>query len=162
MKAIIYAGIGLFAAASVYGAADLYNSQQKGTLSKLYKDEATDKGDIIKENVTSVVIPVKNTEVNAPEVKMNTAQTKATKKIKTPRRTIRMEDFSRSRIVQEPQVEVEKPLEVITATTPQKEEMVTVINKPVTIKKETQRKINLDMFSRAPLRKPVKTTLIKN
>ena len=73
-----------------------------------------------------------------------------------------MEDFSRSRIVQEPPVEVEKPLEVITETTPQKEEIATVINKPVTVKKETQRKINLDMFSRAPLRKPVKTTLIKN
>ena len=162
MKAIIYAGIGLFAAASVYGAADLYNSQQKGTLSKLYKDEATDKGDILKENVTSVVIPVKNTEVNATEAKMNTAQTKATKKIRPPKRTIRMEDFSRSRIVQEPPIEVEKPLEVIAETTPQKEETATVINKPVTVKRETQRKINLDMFSRAPLRKPVKTTLIKN
>lgn len=162
MKAIIYAGIGLFAAASVYGAADLYNSQQKGTLSKLYKEEGSEKGDLIKENVTTVVIPVKNTEMNATEVIMNTAQTKAIKKIKTSKRTIRMEDFSRSRIVEERPVEFEKPLEVITETTKQKEEPATLTNKSVTVKKEPQRKINLDMFSRAPLRKPVKTTLIKN
>ena len=32
MKAIIYAGIGLFSIASVYGVADYYNSKKTGNL----------------------------------------------------------------------------------------------------------------------------------
>ena len=35
MKAIIYAGIGLFSIASVYGVADYYNSKKNGELKKL-------------------------------------------------------------------------------------------------------------------------------
>ena len=38
MKAIIYAGLGLFSVATVYGVVDYYNSQKKGTLDNLYKE----------------------------------------------------------------------------------------------------------------------------
>ena len=39
MKAIIYAGIGLFSIASVYGVADYYKSKKNGELKKLYVEE---------------------------------------------------------------------------------------------------------------------------
>jgi len=43
MKAIIYAGIGLFSAASIYGLTDYYHSEEKGTLKNLYKEAPVSK-----------------------------------------------------------------------------------------------------------------------
>jgi hypothetical protein len=157
MKAIIYAGIGLFAVASVYGLADYYNTQKKGTLDKLYKDEATPV-EIKKNDPNAIALPVKNVEINNATDKTLAVAVKASKKIK---RKIRFEDFSRSRIVEELPVEIAKPETEIKTIPVKKEDQED--NKPMINNKEPERKISLDMFSRAPLRKKVKTeTVIKD
>ena len=40
MKAIIYAGIGLFSAASVYGVADFYQTQKSGKMKGMYQENS--------------------------------------------------------------------------------------------------------------------------
>jgi len=151
MKAIIYAGIGLFSVASVYGVVDYYQSQKKGTLNQLYKEDEVQEVPAISP-AEEVAVPVKNTEsvvAGKPEEK-NTA--KAIKKIRVPRRTIRMEDFSRGKI--EAPVEISVPLLPEKEPVEKKEEIKPVelkIETPV-VKKEPSRKLSLDLFSRAPLR----------
>jgi hypothetical protein len=157
MKAIIYAGIGLFAAASVYGVADYYNTQKKGTLDKLYKDEEPPV-EIKKNDPNTIALPVKNVEINNANDKTLAVAVKATKKIK---RKIRFEDFSRSRIIDELPAEMEKPTTEIKTIPVKKEDPED--NKPMISNKEPERKISLDMFSRAPLRKKIKAeTVIKD
>lgn len=97
MKAIIYAGIGLFSIASVYGIADYYSSNKKGELKKLYAEEEKIPAPVpVEQEKTVEVVPVK--EITASEVKVAKAKTKAPKKVKKVKRTIRFEDFSRARI----------------------------------------------------------------
>ena len=106
MKAIIYAGIGLFSIATVYGVVDYYNTQKKGTMDKLYKEPeeavVTDEP-----QVTTKVVPANLTEINTVRT---VAVSKVAKKLKKHKRTIRLEDFSRGRI-EEPIV-IEKTIEV--------------------------------------------------
>ncbi|MBL7702449.1 MAG: hypothetical protein JNM14_09375 [Ferruginibacter sp.] len=110
MKAIIYAGIGLFSVASVYGIADYYSSSKKGELQKLYVEEKQPAPVSVEKEKTVEVIPVKNTETPPAETKVVKAKTKSSKKAKKAKKTIRFENFSRGRI-KEPVVLEEKVVE---------------------------------------------------
>ena len=158
MKAIIYAGIGLFSVATVYGVVDYYNSQKKGTLDKLYKEPEEE---LVTETpqINTKLLPVNFTETKT----VNTvAVSKVVKKSKKQKRTIRLEEFSRGRIEEPvvlentswaaPVIEEAKKPELAPVT----EVKAETIARHAIVKKEMPRKISLDDFSRAPLRKPVK------
>jgi hypothetical protein len=98
MKAIIYAGIGLFSIASVYGVADYYNSRKNGELKKLYVEEKVPVVVPSAEEKTTEVIPVKNAETSPAETKVITAKVKSSKKMKKFEKKLRFENFSRARI----------------------------------------------------------------
>ena len=156
MKAIMYAGIGLFSVATVYGVADFYSSKKKGTLDKLYVEEETASIPKVEEK-TTVVLPVINKETEAVENTAVTAKTKSAKKLKGRVKEIRMEDFSRARIpepliAEEPTIEPIKTGEV--EAVPAK--LTVEPEEKVEVKTEPERKITLDKFSRAPLKKQVK------
>lgn len=149
MKTIIYAGIGLFAAASIYGAADYFRSSKKGTLKALYQEEQA---------IEPAVAPVKTATVTAADLKTDSKNsgsdtaatktvTKAVNKVKAKRpKRIRMEDFSRGRIEEELIIPVEEEKaepEVKPAPAEKKDEVVVDV-KPV-------KKSLMEGFSRAPL-----------
>jgi hypothetical protein len=103
MKAIIYAGIGLFSAATVYGVVDYYGTKKTGTLDKMYKEEETVLP-VKEETMSTVELPVKNEPVKATVAKTKIATTKNSKAkrtypFKTTVREIKFSDFSRGRIV---------------------------------------------------------------
>jgi hypothetical protein len=162
MKAIIYAGIGLFSVATVYGVADFYSSKKKGTLDKLYVEEEMPAVSKVEEK-TTVILPVKNEGAEAAENTTGTVKAKSAKKLKVPIKQIKMEDFSRARI---PEPVVIDDLKV----EPVKKEEVEVVpvkltvepTEAVEVKTEPERKISFDKFSRAPLKKPVKKITLKN
>lgn len=167
MKAIIYAGIGLFSVASVYGVADYYSTQKKGTLDKIYQEEVVTEPDI-KSGITKVDMPLKKDELNLTNEKNIFAVAKAPKKIKAQKRTIKMEDFSRGRIVEPMPLELLKPVEMIKAIPVKVNEeritekkALTESYTPMISTKEPERKLTLQMFSRAPLRYPSKNKLAK-
>jgi hypothetical protein len=155
MKAIIYAGIGLFAAASVYGVADYYSTQKKGTLEKLYKEEE------VKETpVNTIAAPVIAEPLNkVTSVPLNTTNNKAVKIVRKKTNTskrIRLEDFSRGRIMEPLPVEEIKE-EPVKKEEPGLRPAVSITSKPEEIsKKEPERKLSLEMFSRAPLKRTIK------
>jgi hypothetical protein len=103
MKAIIYTGIALFSAASVYGLTDYYKSNKNGSLNNLYKETE------LQEKVYSMaplmkLIAADNEAValqnsTAKEKKEQLAEEMLLKNLsyKTDRR-IDLEDFSRGRI----------------------------------------------------------------
>lgn len=97
MKAIIYAGIGLFSIATIYGVADYYSSEKNGTLKKLYVDDEIAVTPKVEEKSTTV-IPLLNTEVKPAEIKIFTAKARSAKKIKHSPKEIKFSDFSRARI----------------------------------------------------------------
>jgi hypothetical protein len=103
MKAIIYAGIGLFSAATVYGVVDYYGTKKTGMLDKMYKEE-----EIVlpakEETMSTVELPVKNEPVKATVVKTKIATTKNSKAkrtypFKATVREVKFSDFSRGRII---------------------------------------------------------------
>lgn len=98
MKAIIYAGIGLFSIASVYGVADYYKSKKSGELKKLYVEEKVPVLVPAAEEKTVEAIPVKNGEATTAETKVVTAKVKSPKKVKKVEKVLRFENFSRARI----------------------------------------------------------------
>jgi len=159
MKAIIYAGIGLFSVATVYGVVDYYNSQKKGTLDKLYKEPEEV---VVTERplISTTATPINTTGTNPGN---SISVSKAVKKSRHQKRTIRLDEFSRGRIEEpvvivpetwtEPVKEEAKKPEVV----PAPEARVEPVVQPAVVKKELRRKISLDQFSRAPLRIPVKT-----
>lgn len=160
MKAIIYAGIGLFSVASVYGVADYYSTQKKGTLDKMYQEDVVAEQDT-KSVITQVDMPLKKDELNSAVDKNIFVAAKVSKKIKTQKRTIKMEDFSRGRIDEPMPLELLKPVKVNEERITEKK-AVTETYTPVISTKEPERKLSLQMFSRAPLRYPAKTRLVKN
>lgn len=107
MKAIIYAGIGLFSVATVYGVSDYYNSKKNGELKKLYVEEKLPPPAPAAEEKTVEVIPVKNAETTSTETKAVKTKVRSPKKVKQVKKTIRFENFSRGRI-KEPVVLEEK------------------------------------------------------
>jgi hypothetical protein len=155
MKAIIYAGIGLFSVATVYGVADFYSSKKKGTLDKLYVEEEVPAEPKVEEK-TTIVLPVKNTETASVENTAVTAKAKSAKKVKGLVKKIRMEDFSRARI---PEPVVVEDLKVEPVKTEEIEVVpVKLTSEPLQeeVKIEPERKLSFDKFSRAPLKKYVK------
>ena len=151
---------GLFSVASVYGVADYYSTQKKGTLDKLYQEDVVAEQDT-KSVITQVDMPLKKDELNSAVDKSIFVAAKVSKKIKTQKRTIKMEDFSRGRIDEPMPLELLKPVKVNEERITEKK-AVTETYTPVISTKEPERKLSLQMFSRAPLRYPAKTRLVKN
>ena len=156
MKAIIYAGIGLFSVATVYGIADYYTTQKKGTLDNLYKDQE----EVSVESEVKTVATIVPAKLEETAVTSNKVVAKTNKKSR--KRTIRLDDFSRGRI--------EEPINIVQPVKeyPQKEVVTPVIEvkaetttPSVVEKKEEPRKFSFDQFSRAPLRNPVKKMVAK-
>lgn len=159
MKAIIYAGIGLFSVATVYGVADYYSSQKKGKLDNLYKEQEETPMETEKSAVTTTTLPV---NVSGEIVVNSKAVSKTNKKSKKIKRTIRLEEFSRGKIEESIIPEPEKKPETV-KDAPKKNEASPVIEvkaaepvQHVMVKKYLERKFSLDQFSRAPLRNPVR------
>lgn len=153
MKAIIYAGIGLFSVATVYGLTDYYSSKKSGDLEKLYVEEEPAVAKPAGES-SSAVLPVAMNETVLPEATAMTSKAKTKKKAKKPvEKLIRAEDFSRAKIpepvIDEAVIIEEKKPE------PAPEKITTEVKEKPEIK-FTERKISSDMFSRAPLKKKVK------
>lgn len=118
MKVIIYAGLSLFSVASVYGVADYYQSEKKGTLKNLYKETETlqikdmertittdeySRGKIeeptsLSEQTSSVNKPV--ALVKAKEKKKVTVAKKTSRTTKSVNnnRKINLENFSRAKL----------------------------------------------------------------
>jgi hypothetical protein len=102
MKAIIYAGISLFSAATVYGVADYYGTKKNGVLDKMYKEESTTVAEKEKTSIVPLSPPELKNETIAVSgkstiTKSNTA--KKVKKFKKPVFKIKLSDFSRGRLV---------------------------------------------------------------
>ncbi len=161
MKAIIYAGIGLFSVATVYGVADYYTTQKKGTLDKLYKEPEEV---VVTETpvLTSKTLPANITETNVVNTK---AVTNVARKSKRRKRTIRLDDFSRGRIEEPIMVEPVKWIGPVQGEAKKKETSVTdakmeKVTPSTVIKKELPRRLSLDQFSRAPLRVPVRKEVV--
>jgi hypothetical protein len=152
MKAIIYAGIGLFSMATVYGLTDYYSSKKTGSLEKLYTEEepAPVKPD---EAVHTKIPVVEATKTVLPEARAVVKKAASKKSKHAAKKFIRAEDFSRARIPEpEPADEIlveEKKPEPATAMP-----VAALTEKPEI--KETEKKISLDMYSRAPLKKKVR------
>lgn len=103
MKAIIFAGIGLFAAATIYGITDFAADKKKGTIDKLYKEEPAPATAAAEANETATVpvaaVEEKKQATTTAPVKKATARKKATQ-FKAPEiREIRLSEFSRGRII---------------------------------------------------------------
>ena len=116
MKAIIYTGIGLFLAASIFGAVDYYNTNKKGAIDKLYKAKVTVLQPEEEKNSTIELSKVETkTEATvataSSTVKKNIA--KKYRKFKKPVPEIKFSDFSRGRILSKKIVEGEKTIEAV-------------------------------------------------
>ncbi len=115
MKAIIYVGIGLFSAATVYGVADYYATEKRGTMDKIYKEEEPVLP-VKEETINTVELPLKNEAVKpgATKIAVTKVSTEKTfKKFKAPVREIKFSDFSRGRIVPKKVVEEVKIVEPV-------------------------------------------------
>ncbi len=126
MKAIIIAGISLFAAATIYGITDFAADKKKGTLDKLYKEEATVPSEKDNEVSAASAVTVEKTEVpsgtavNSTAAVKRTTPRKKTKKVKAEEiRFIKLENFSRGRIIPKA---VKDEVPEVTATDLKKEE----------------------------------------
>ncbi|MGB4843104.1 MAG: hypothetical protein WBP16_01425 [Ferruginibacter sp.] len=154
MKAIIYAGIGLFSVATAYGVADYYSSNKKGTLNELYAEEEAQP--IVKtDEIKTTAIPVREIEAATPASEVVIPVVKSTKKEKRASKKINTKEFSRARIPEAVEIETEKEEPVLE----KKEAVPAEIVMP---KEENVRKISFEKFSRAPLKKPVKKITMKS
>jgi hypothetical protein len=102
MKAIIYAGIGLFSAATVYGIADYYGTKKSGSLEKMYKEETAPLP--VKEKASAVPLPSAELkkETIAVSGKSTITKSNAAKKVKKIKKAvpkIKFSDFSRGRLI---------------------------------------------------------------
>ena len=114
MKAIIYAGIGLFSAAAVYGITDYYSTNKKGVVDKMYKEEEAMETKS-EPAVTTVAMPVTSTTATT-ESKVVIAKTTNKKLVKKQKRFVRrfeLGDFSRGRILPKKVIEEPEVKEVV-------------------------------------------------
>lgn len=115
MKTIIYAGIGLFTVATIYGATDFYQSNKKGVLINLYSEKSTSAQQVVskenekptikmedysraileteldKEALSSEALLIENKKISS------VVSRKKVNKRKVPK--IKFSDFSRSKLV---------------------------------------------------------------
>lgn len=101
MKAIIFAGIGLFAAATIYGITDFAADKKKGTIDKLYKEEPAPAAAAANETaVTPVVAAEEKTTAPVTAPASKAAAKKKVKKFKVEEvREFKFSEFSRGRII---------------------------------------------------------------
>jgi hypothetical protein len=165
MKAIIYAGIGLFSVASVYGVIDYYGAKKQGVFNNLYTEKAEPAVAAANNPATTAVL--KTTIADAPlaavEKKVLTAKEKKAKKMK---RTINFKSFSRGEIIEEMPVTEPAPISIPKPVTVAMAEPVPApvaapaeqpVEKPAVKEEPAQRpKIDMRMFSRSPLKRQVK------
>jgi hypothetical protein len=171
MKAIIYAGIGLFSVASVYGVIDYYGAKKQGVFANLYTEEAEDKLPAVAANNPATTALLKKTPIAEPAaaVEKKTVAPKE-KKIKKVKRTINLKSFSRGEIVEEmPLADINKipvaaPKPLIVAE-PVATLAVVTAEAPVEVEKPAAKElpakrpeVSMSMFSRGSLKKRVKKT----
>jgi hypothetical protein len=156
MKTMIYASIGLFSIATLYGIADYNKSKKTGALERLYVEE---------EPVSNEVSTLKPARVvnTSLVVKPNDATNKTVSKRSAgtgeARRSLRLEDYSRGKIGEEYLPGIETAALPIGKVSPVKEEIKTAAPKLKSIKikrSKPARKIKLEMFSRGKPEAPVK------
>ncbi|MES2429918.1 MAG: hypothetical protein V4556_03215 [Bacteroidota bacterium] len=96
MKAIIYAGIGLFSVASLYGVADFYQEQKKGKFNTLYKKDKVPVVEIVPDTIASI----KDNNVVSTKNEAGTPKKRKYRKVKKQKvePEINLESFSRGRI----------------------------------------------------------------
>ena len=161
MKAIIYAGTGLITMATMFGLADYFNSKKTGQLDHLYKEEAAPLEAV--NSQPSVTVPLAtNLTADLPAAYPVASVTMAKKagKRKQQKRTIRLQEFSRARIIEPiredqilPEIKKEDPAKGMESKPA--EEKINGNGQPDKALKP-ERRISLNMFSRAPLRIPIK------
>ncbi len=170
MKAIIYAGIGLFSVATVYGVIDYYGAKKQGVFTNLYTEEAeVHQPAVAAANNPATTALLKKAAAAEPvaavEKKVVAAKEKKTKKMK---RTINLKSFSRGEIVEEmPVADIDKipvaapkPLTVAEPVAdPAVADTPAEIEKPVAKELPAKRpEVSMSMFSRGSLKKRVKKT----
>jgi superfamily I DNA and/or RNA helicase len=168
MKAIIYAAVALFTAASIYGATDYFRSASIGSLKNLYAEPPAEAA-VIKKDNTSNLTPVSTSSTDEKKSNLITGISQAKKKASKPRVKekvfFKLDDFSRARIpdriIIEPVEEIPSAVETQPATVatamPEEEN-----RKPEKTTVKTRRKISLDEFSRAmPVAKIKTDSLVK-
>jgi hypothetical protein len=166
MKAIIYAGIGLFSVASVYGVIDYYGAKKQGVLNNLYTGQAEETPPAATTKAATTT-SFNNTavDVDAPPVKVEKKAVAAKeRKTKKQKRSIQFKSFSRGQILEEipvsERVPVPQPASAVAAApvaVPAPAPAEQLVEKPVA--KEIlapKPKIDMEMFSRAPLKRKVK------
>jgi hypothetical protein len=177
MKAIIYAGIGLFSVASVYGVIDYYGAKKQGVLSNLYNEDAPEAPETaadVKETKNAVTTAVlKNTvAANNPAAATAKAVPAKVKKAKKEKRYVKFSDFSRGAIIREQVLAITPPpaskpepapvavpavaAEPVAAPVAAPAEKTEEKKETVTEQPVKRPAVNLEMFSRAPLKKRVK------
>ncbi len=175
MKAIIYAGIGLFSVASVYGVIDYYGTKKQGVFNNLYAEEAEEKlPAVAAANNTATTVLLKNTTTVAPvaavEKKEVAAKEKKAKKLK---RTITLKSFSRGEIIEEMPVTVTDNIRIpnprpLIVAEPVAEPAAVPVETPVKVEKPVVKEpavkrpvVNMSMFSRGSLKKSIEPEKIK-
>ena len=161
MKAIIYAGTGLITMATMFGMADYFNSKKTGQLDNLYKEEASPVAAV--NSRPSVTVPLDmnlQADLSASHTVVSATIVKKVGKRKQQKRTIRLEAFSRARVIEPiredqilPEIKKEDPAKDMELKPA--EEKINGNRQPDKILKP-ERRISLEMFSRAPLRIPLK------
>lgn len=119
MKAIIYAGIGLFSAASVYGVVDYYNTKNKGTLDKIYKEDVVPATPAAAPASTVALPEAATKTVSNTSAGVAKATTKKTRAAKRSVKNFKFSEFSRGRI--EPPVIIEETTPVAAGKEAKKE-----------------------------------------
>ena len=165
MKAIIYAGITLFSAATVYGVADYYRETSKGKLTNLYlEEEPVEKPGKVKALDYAVVPQNDEANVRDASIEKNKALKTGEQKASGSVRRIKLDDFSRGRIP--PPVEAVE--EILPVVLPLGNNIDSTGTFSETIKptgnfkeispeaavppRQERRRISLENFSRAPLK----------
>ena len=159
MKLIIYAGIGLFSAASIYGVADYFVSSKNGIINKLYKEEGTlESKPLVVNKTLNQEIPVdQETGINKVAAKRTVLKEQRTKIPKfNGLLNVKLDNFSRGKIDWKPLMDSVKPFMEININTIPEENVKAVEEKTKIEKAEPDkleiRKLDLSKFSRAPLR----------
>lgn len=155
MKSIIYISIGLFSVASVYGIADYYKSNKNGIVQQLYQETVPTPTPEVMKPVKQKE-PVISTTVNEDvafvnhnaDVKMK--KKSFTKKDKIKKLTISIDNFFEDVI---PESDITTSEKETKEEKPEEKKMESADNLKIDLKK-----VNWEMFSRAPL--PIKKNTI--
>ena len=150
MKAVIYAGLGLFSIASVYGIADYYSSSSNGSLQSLYAEEAAPVNDAATIK-TPLITPFDGESLVNVAAKKERIANAGKAFYKKAFKKFNLDDFSRGRIVEVHLENIQATEEPVKQEAAVNEPAVPVQEPAVEVIKE-DRKISLESFSRAPLK----------